>query len=84
MCESNEKEELRELSSGKETMIGDIEEGRSFMKIMKRAKEMTEAWGACIEWALERKPSTLMAINLPERKLPAYLMRVWWRPSIIG
>ena len=41
-------------------------------------REMTEPWGtpALIECRLERKPSTLTAIDLSERKLPIQLMRV--------
>ena len=52
--------------------------GRSLMKRMKSKGEMTEPWGtpALIECKLERKPSTLTAIGLSERKLPIHLMRV--------
>ena len=48
------------------------------MKRMKSTGEITEPWGtpAMIECKLERKPSTLMAIDLSERKLPIHLMRV--------
>ena len=54
------------------------------MKRMKSTGEITEPWGtpASIECILERKPSTLTASDLSERKLPIYLMRVRWRPNI--
>ena len=59
-------------------MIEDVEVSRSLMKRMKSTGEMTEPWGtpALIECRLERKPSTLTAIDLSERKLPINLMRV--------
>ena len=42
------------------------------------AGEMTEPWGtpALIMCRLERKPSTLTAIDLSEKELPNHLMRV--------
>ena len=65
-------------------MLVDAEESRSLMKIMKNIGEMTEPWGtpALIERILERKPPTLMAIDLSERKLSIHLLRVWWRQKI--
>ena len=68
-------------------MLEGVEVSRSLMKRMKRMKstgEMTEPLGtpAFIECRLERKPSTLTAIDLSERKLPIHLMRVRWRPNI--
>ena len=65
-------------------MLEDVEVSRSFMKRMKSTGEMTEPWGtpALIECRLERKPSTLTAIDLSERKPPFQLMRVWLRPNI--
>ena len=65
-------------------MPEDVEVSRSFMKRMKITREMTEPWGTP-EWKeckLERKPSTLTAIDLSERRLPINLMRVQWRPNI--
>ena len=74
----NENEELRKISSAKELMLEDVELSRSLMKMMKSIGEMTEPWGApeLIEYRLVKKPSTLTAINLSERKLPIHLMRV--------
>ena len=65
-------------------MLEDVEVSRSLMKRMKSTWEMTEPWGspALIECRLERKPSTLTAIDLSGRKLPIHLMRVWWRPNV--
>ena len=59
-------------------MLEDVEVSRSLMKRMKSTGEMTEPWGApaLIECRLERKPSTLTAIDLSERKLTIYLTRV--------
>ena len=59
-------------------MLEDVEVSRSFMKRMKSAGEMTDLWGtpALIERKLERKPSTLTAIDQSERKLSIHLMRV--------
>ena len=59
-------------------MLEDGEVSRSLMKRMKSTGETTEPWGtpALIECGLERKLSTLPAINLSERKLPIQLMRV--------
>ena len=59
-------------------MLEDVGVNRSYMKRMKSTGEMTEPWGtpALIECRLERKPSTLTAIELSERKLPIHLMRV--------
>ena len=59
-------------------MLEDVEVSMSFMKIMKSIGEITEPWGtpALMECRLERKPSTLTAIDLSERKLPIQLMRV--------
>ena len=59
-------------------MLDDVEVSRSLMKRMKSTGEMTEPWGtpALIECRLERKPSTLTATDLSERKLPIQLMRV--------
>ena len=59
-------------------MLENVGSSRSFMKRMKITWEMTEPWGtpALIECRLERKPSTLTAIDLSERKLPIQLMRV--------
>ena len=70
----NEKEELRNIPSAKE----DVEVSRSLTKRMKSTGEITEPWStpALMECRLERKPSTLTAINLSERKLPTHLMRV--------
>ena len=47
-------------------MLEDVEVSRSFIKRIKSTGEMTEPWGtpALMECRLERKPSTLMAINL--------------------
>ena len=72
----NENEELRKVSSAKECMLEDLEVSRSLMKRMKSTGEMTEPWStpALIECRLERKPSTLTAIDLSERKLPMQLM----------
>ena len=72
----NETEELRKVSSAKERMLEDVEVSRPFMKRIKSTGEMTEPLGtpALIECRLERKPSTLTAIDLPERKLPIHLM----------
>ena len=57
-------------------MLEDVEVRRSFMKRMKSTGEMTEPWGtpALMEYRLERKPSTLTAIDLSKRKLPIQLM----------
>ena len=59
-------------------MLEDVEVSRSFMKRMKSTKEITEPWGtpASMECRLEKKPSTLTAIDLSERKLPIQIMRV--------
>ena len=67
-------------------MLEDVEVSRSFMKRMKSTGEMTEPWGtpALMECRLERKPSTLTAIDLSERKLPVQLIRVWQRPNIVS
>ena len=56
----------------------DVEVSKSVMKRMKSTGEMTEPWGtpALMEFRLERKPSTLTAIDLSERKLPIHLMSV--------
>ena len=56
----------------------DVEVSKSVMKRMKSTGEMAEPWGtpALIECRLERKPSTLTAIDLSERKLPIHLMSV--------
>ena len=50
-------------------MLEDLEVSRSLMKRMKSKGEMTEPWGtpALIECRLERKPSTLTAIDISER-----------------
>ena len=74
----SENEELRKVSSAKEKMLEDVEVNRSLMKRMKSTGEMTEPWGtpALIECRLERKPSTLTAIDLSERQLPIQLMRM--------
>ena len=77
----NENEELRKVSLAKEWMLEDLEASRSLMKRMKSTEETTEPWGtpALIECRLERKPSTLTAIDLSARKLPIQpiqLMRV--------
>ena len=47
-------------------MLEDVEVSRSFMKRMKSTGEITEPWGtpALMECRLERKPSTLTAIDL--------------------
>ena len=57
-------------------MLEDVEVRRSLMKRMKSTGEMTKPWGtpAWIECRLGRKPSTLTAIDLSERKLPIQLM----------
>ena len=75
---SNENEELRKVSSAKEWVQEDVEVNMSLMKRKKSTGEMTEPWRtpALIECRLERKPSTLTAIDLSERKLPIHLMRV--------
>ena len=59
-------------------MLEDLEVSRSLMKRMKSTGEIAEPWGtpALMECRLERKSSTLMAIDLSERKLPIQLMRV--------
>ena len=59
-------------------MLEDVEVSRSWMKRRMSTGGMTEPWGtpALIECRLERKPSTLTAIDLSERKLPINLMRV--------
>ena len=59
-------------------MLDNVGVIRLFMKRMKSTGEMTEPWGtpALIECRLERKPSTLTAIDLSEMKLPIHLMRV--------
>ena len=59
-------------------MLEDVEVSRSLMKRMKSTGEMTEPWGtpALMECRLERKPFTLTAINLSERKLSMHLMGV--------
>ena len=59
-------------------MLEDVDVSGSLMKRMKSTGEMTEPWGtpALIECRLERKPSTLTAIDLSEWKLPIQLMRV--------
>ena len=59
-------------------MLEDVEISRSLMERMKSTGEMTEPWGTpgLIDCRLERKPSTLMAIDLSERKLPIHLMSV--------
>ena len=59
-------------------MPEDMEVSRSLMKRMNSIGEMTEPWDtpALIECGLERKPSTLTAIDLSERKLPIQLMKV--------
>ena len=51
-------------------MLEDVDVSRSLMKRMKSRGDMTEPWGtpALIECRLERKPFTLMAIDLSERK----------------
>ena len=53
-------------------MLEDVEVSRSFMNRMKSTREMVEPGGtpALIECRLERKPSTLTAVELSERKLP--------------
>ena len=50
-------------------MLEDVEVSRSFLKRMNSTGEMKEPWGtpALIECRLERKPSTLAAIDLSER-----------------
>ena len=57
-------------------MLEDVEVSRSLMKRMMSTGEITEPWGipALIECRLERKPSTLTAIDLSERKLPVHLI----------
>ena len=57
-------------------MLEEVEVIRSFMKRMKSTGEITEPWGtpALMECRLERKPSTLTAIDLSERKLPIQVM----------
>ena len=59
-------------------MLVDVEESRSFMNRIKSKGEITEPRGTpvLIECRSERKPSTLTAIDLSERKLPIHLMRV--------
>ena len=59
-------------------MLEDVEVSRSFMNRMKSRGEMTDPWDApaLIECRLERKPSTLTAIDLCERKRTIHLMRV--------
>ena len=59
-------------------MLEDVEVSRSSMKRMKSTGKITEPWitPALIECRLERKPSTLTAVDLSERKLPIQLMRV--------
>ena len=59
-------------------MLEDVELSSSFMKRMKSIRDITEPLGtpALMECRLERKPSTLTAIDLSERKLPIQLMRV--------
>ena len=53
-------------------MLEDVEVSRSLMKRMKSTGKMTEPWGtpALMKRRLERKLSTLTAIDLLERKLP--------------
>ena len=60
-------------------MLEDAEERRSFMDRIKSTGEMTEPWStpAFMGCGLERKPSTLMAIDLSKRKQPSHLVRVW-------
>ena len=74
----NENEKLRKVSPAKERMLEDVEVSRSFMKRMKSIAEITEPWAtpALMECRLERKTSTLTAIDVSERKLPIQLMRV--------
>ena len=59
-------------------MLEDVEVSRSLMNRIRSTGEMTEPWGtpAFIACRLERKPSTLTAIDLTETKLPIHLMRV--------
>ena len=66
------------------TMLKEKEESRCFMKRLKSTGEMTEPCGTPVltECRLERKPSTLTAIDLSERKLPIQLMRVLLRPNV--
>ena len=53
-------------------MLEEVAVSRSFMKRMKSTGKRTEPWGtpAVMECRLERKPSTLTAIDLSGRKLP--------------
>ena len=53
-------------------MLEDVEVSRSLMKRMKITGEMTEPWGRMADGRLERKPSTVTAIDLSERKLPIH------------
>ena len=56
-------------------MLEDVDVSRPFMK---STGEMIEPWGtpALMECRLERKPSTLTAIDLSERKLLIHIIRV--------
>ena len=60
-------------------MLEDVEVTRSFIKSMKSTGEITEPWGtpSLMECRLERKPSTLTAIDLSERNLAIQLMRLF-------
>ena len=51
-------------------MLEDVEVSRSLMKRMKSTGEMTEPWG--LECRLERKPSTLTAIDLSVGNYQSY------------
>ena len=56
-------------ASAKERMPEDVMESRSFMERMESKREMTKPWGtpALIDCRLERKQSTLTAIDLSRR-----------------
>ena len=65
-------------------MLDDVEVSRSFMKRMKSTGEITEPLGtpALMECRLERKPSTLTAIDISGRKVPIQLESVMKLPLV--
>ena len=55
------------MASAKEKIVEDVEESRSFMKMINRKGEITEPSGTpqLIEWKLERYPLLLLQLTCP-------------------
>ena len=62
--------------------LNEIVELRKVSSAKEWMLEDVEVSRSLIECRLEKKPSTLTAIDLSERKLPIHLIRVWWRPNM--